>query len=269
MNQFFSSKRFSLLVLKHWADNRKRYTLSVLAFIGILLTWFGFTLLTGFDEPMSEDLQQTTFFLMLFVIGTFYPSQYFRDLGSKARGSNFLLVPASSFEKVLCSILFTVVLFFIVFVAGFYLADVLMVSLSNSVNTSSPAKVINIFTTSLFELSNNSSSSVLFVFFSIQSLFLLGSVYFPKYSFIKTVISGFVIYFILFAFVYLLYSQLMPRGGYTSGFMTSFLVRIDGQSDQLIRLPVWVEHLLLYLVTYAFAPFLWLVTWHRLKEKQV
>ena len=51
MNQFFSLKRFNLLVLKHWADNRKRYGLSVLAFIGLLIAWFLFIMLTDEQPP--------------------------------------------------------------------------------------------------------------------------------------------------------------------------------------------------------------------------
>src|SRR5687767_7415314 len=106
MNQFFSFNRFKLLVLKHWADNKKRYGLSVLAFIGLLITWFVFTILTGLDDKsMGKAAQQITFFLSLFAVGTFYASQYFHELGSRARGINFLLVPASAFEKLLCSIL--------------------------------------------------------------------------------------------------------------------------------------------------------------------
>src|SRR5215218_3480762 len=102
MNQFFSFKRFTLLVLKHWADNKKRYGLSVLAFIGLLITWFVLTMLTGFDnKPMGKEVQTITFFFALFAVGTFYASQYFSDLGSRAKGINFLLVPASAFEKIL------------------------------------------------------------------------------------------------------------------------------------------------------------------------
>ena len=131
MNQFFSFKRFSLLVMKHWADNRKRYGLSALAFIGLLITWFVFTMLTGMDDyPMGKAAQQITFFLSLFAVGTFYASQYFRDLGSRSKGINFLLVPASVFEKLLCSVLYTVVLFFVVFVTAFYL-----VASANDINT--------------------------------------------------------------------------------------------------------------------------------------
>src|SRR5689334_25414744 len=138
MNQTFNFRRFSLLVLKHWADNKKRYGLSFLAFVGLLITWFTFTTLTGFDsQPMGRGAQQVTFFLSLFAVGTFYASQYFHDLGSRPKGINFLLVPASAFEKLLCALLYTVLFFFIAFITCFYLVDFLMVNIATSIYGSS------------------------------------------------------------------------------------------------------------------------------------
>ena len=273
MNQFFSFKRFSLLVLKHWADNRKRYGLSALAFIGLLITWFVFTMLTGMDTyPMGREAQQVTFFLSLFVVGTFYASQYFRDLGSRSKGINFLLVPASSFEKLLCSLLYTVVLFFVVFVAAFYLVDILMVAIANSLPADAASEkptVINVFKIALVRFNRDSTINFLLFFFSVQSAFLLGSVYFEKYNFIKTIISGFVGCFILFCLMYFFSQELLPDGDYSSGFLTAYRVHVDGVNDRLVQVPGWIGEVFRFLLMYAIAPFLWIVTYYRLKEKQV
>ena len=255
MNQFFDFKRFNLLVLKHWAVNKKRYSLSVLELIGLLIIWFVFALIIGDDKLMSADFQQMTFYFGLFVLGTFYASQYYHDLGSKPKGSNFLLVPASTFEKFLCSLLFTAVLFFIVFTSAFYLVDVLMVSIANSLPgidlPEAKATVINIFDISPFSSDDNTTLNFLLIFFSIQSIFLLGSVYFKKYNFIKTIISGFIIWFILFLLTYFFYHQFFPEG-----------------NDQGAPLPKWLGTLLKSVI-YAIAPLLWIVTYYRLKQKQV
>jgi hypothetical protein len=274
MNQFFSLKRFTLLVLKHWADNKKRYGLSVLAFIGLLITWFVFTILVGFDDkPMGRGVQQVTFFLSLFGVGTFYASQYFADLGSRAKGINFLLVPASAFEKLLCSLLYTVVVFFVVFTSAFYLVDILMVSIANSLpgaeKLNEKTNVINVFKVILLRFNMDSTINFLLFFFSVQSAFLLGSVYFEKYSFIKTIISGFVAGFILFCMMYFFYEHLLPRGDFYRGFLTSYLVHVDGINDRLVQVPAWIGEVFRFMIMYAIAPFLWIVTYYRLKEKQV
>jgi hypothetical protein len=257
MNQFFSFKRFNLLVLKHWAVNKKRYGLSVLAFIGLLILWFVFALIVGDDNLMSKDFQQSTYFLSLFAAGTFYASQYFRDLASKPKGSNFLLVPASTFEKFMCSILYTSIMFFIILTAAFYLVDVLMVSIAKSLPRiklpEGKATVVNIFGIDFFNFNDDSTLNFLLFFFSIQSAFLLGSVYFKKYSFLKTIITGFVIWFILFLITYFIYHQ--------------FLVEKISEED-FEQVPNWVANLIRVLA-YAIAPLLWIVTYYRLKNNQV
>jgi hypothetical protein len=272
MNQFFSFNRFSLLVAKHWADNKKRYLLSVIAFIGLLIAWFIFTLLVDPGDAIGKGMQMTTYFFLLFAVGSFYANQYFRDLGSRARGINFLLVPASAFEKILCGLLYTVVLFFVVFTSAFYLVDALMVSIAEgflAVNTPEKDKgLVNIFEAASLPFDDQSGINILLIFFAIQSAFLLGSVYYAKYSFIKTIISGFVVFFIIFCFVYFL-SDLMPKGEYANGFLMSYRIDNQDKDDYLVRIPGWLGQAVYFLLMYGTTPFLWIVTYVRLKEKQV
>jgi hypothetical protein len=272
MNQFFSFKRFSLLVLKHWADNKKRYLLSVVAFIGLLIAWFVFTMLVDSGYAMGKGMQMITYFFSLFAVGSFYANQYFRDLGSRAKGINFLLVPASAFEKVLCSLLYTVILFFVVFTSVFYLVDILMIALVDSFQATNihmkDKGVVNIFKAARLPVEGESAINILIIFFGIQSIFLLGSVYFAKYSFIKTIISGFVVFFIVFCLVYFLF-EMMPDGQYIRGFLTDYRVDNDGKESYLVSIPRWPGQILYYFLMYGVAPFLWIVTYFRLKEKQV
>jgi hypothetical protein len=253
MNQFFSFYRFNRLVLKHWADNKQPYKLSVLAFIGLLIAWFLFTMFIPDERLMHEDLQQSTFFFSFFVIGPFYASQYFNDLGSRVKGSNFLLVPASTFEKFLCSVLYTVLLFFVVFTTAFYLVDILMVSIANTFSANEAvgkSNVINIFTAVFFRFNSNSTLNFLLFFFSVQSAFLLGSVSYKEYSFIKTILSCFIVWLIVVLVLYFLHEQ---------------LVLVDERSS---RMPDRIALVIIFLA-YAIAPSLWIATYHRLKQKQL
>ena len=274
MNQIFSFKRFLLLVLKHWADNKKRYGLSVLAFFGLLSTWFLFSMLTGFDDiPMGKSVQTITFFFSLFAVGTFYASQYFSELGSRSKGINFLLVPASAFEKLLCGLLYSIVLFFLVFTATFYLVDIIMVGIAKLFTGTAAgvakSTVVNVFHIIVVPVNMDTTLNFLLFYFSIQSAFLLGSIYFEKYSFIKTVIACFGLAFIFFFLIYFFNEHLLPDGTFFKGFFTSYLVLKDGANDQLVQIPAWIGQMLRFLVLYGIAPFLWIVTYYRLKEKQV
>lgn len=273
MSQFFSFSRFLLLISKHWADNKRRYLLAVIGFVLLLTGWFTFTMLVSPAWPMNEEVQVLTFLFTLFGVGGFYASQYFRDLGSRSRGINFLMVPASSFEKVLCAILFTVVIFFVVFTVAFYLVDIFMVAISNQfLKPEDPDKragVINIFRAAILPSEGVSAINVILVYFAVQSGFLLGSVYFSKYSFIKTVITGFVIFFTFFCLIYVLYEYLMPKGEYVNGFLTSFRINTSEGSGYLVKVPGWVDQLIYIILMYTITPYLWVVTYYRLKEKQV
>lgn len=273
MNQFFSFRRFSLLVSKHWADNKRRYSLSVIGFILLLIVWFTLTILVESGSPMNAEVQILTFFFSLFGIGAFYASQYFRDLGSRAKGVNFLLVPASAFEKILCSFLFTVVIFFSMFTAAFYLVDVLMVTVADQFLTTEDLArqggVVNVFTAAIRIFDGVSLIYILIIFLTMQSIFVLGSVYFAKYSFVKTVITGFVVFFVLFCLIYLLFVQLMPVGEYSMISLTSYRIRTGGASDHLVQVPEWIGELVRITLVYGIAPFLWVASYYRLKEKQV
>jgi hypothetical protein len=244
------------LVLNHWAENRKRYGLSVLALIGLLIAWFLFILLMAENRRIPLDAQNLTYFFTLFALGGFYANQQFRDLGSRAKGSNFLLLPASTFEKLLVSLLYAVLLFFIVVTATFYLADILMVTIANSFSlTDDPALktyVVNVFDFIVLKFTEGFEFNLLVLFFVVQSVFLLGAVHFKKYSFLKTFITGFVSYLLLFSLAFFIYRQL-PGGE-----------RPDGD----VQLPGWVASAF-YFVLYTITPFLWIVTYYRLKAKQV
>jgi hypothetical protein len=239
------------VVRNHWVENKKRYGLTVLAFIGLLIAWFVFTLFVSDDGgPMAKDVQNPSYFLPLFVAGTLYASQYFHDLGSRPKGINFVMLPASAFEKMLCALLYTALLFFTVFTISFYLVDSLMVAIANTLpEQSDKATVVNVFKTKVIQFNDGSALNFVLVFFSIQAAFLFGSVNFRKYSYLKTIISGFVLFLIVMSLLYL--------------FFRPYLYIEQG----LTSIP-WVRQLF-RVVMYTIAPLLWIMTYFRLKAKQV
>lgn len=253
MHSFFDSKRFQLLVGKHWADNKRRYGLSVLALAGLFIIWFLFQILVKDKESFSAEMQMGTFYFGLFVTGTLYASQYFQDLTSRPKGIHFLTVPASTFEKFLCGWLYTVVFFLAVFSTVFYLVDAVMIALYNNVyglQGSEKASLANVFKAPIFLEEDKTTTYFVLFFLSVQSAFLLGSVVFHKFSFVKTVISFFVLFFVGFCITYLLHDVILPDGG-------------EGP------LAEWIPVILAFVVMYAVAPLLWTVAYFRLKQKQV
>src|SRR5436853_239423 len=101
MNQFFDLQRFLLVMKKHWGENRKLMILSTVAIASLLLIWYFLELLITNFGPIDEFLQAITYFFGLFLIGCLYASLLFTDLSTRPKGINFMMVPASRFEKLL------------------------------------------------------------------------------------------------------------------------------------------------------------------------
>jgi hypothetical protein len=273
MNQTFSFQRWSLLVAKHWAENRRRYLLSIAAFMSLILVWYVFVMLTDEQNPLAIGLQTITFYFSLFIIGPFYASQFFKSLGSKSKAVDYLMVPASALEKTVVGIFYVVILFPMVFTASFYFVDVIAVSLANlfhpSYNgvTANAAHVINVF--HIDDNPVNPAPYLFLLFFAIQSAFLLGSVYFSQYSYVKTAISLSLVCLIV-AFVGLyLPSQWMPRGGFYKSPVEYMIYTDNWENRKMVALPNWFGEALKYIFLYAFHPIFWITTYFRLKEKEV
>ena len=271
MNQTFSFQRWSLLVAKHWAENRKRYLLSIVAFMSLILVWYVFVMLTDHQNPMAEGIQWVTYYFSLFIVGPFYASQFFKPLGSKSKAVDYLMVPASALEKTIVGIFYAVILYPIVFTAAFYLVDAIAVAAANlfhpSYTTGKNAPIANIF-----DLRNPRINLAFYWFlllFGIQSAFLLGSVYFAQYSYIKTAIS-LSLAFLIIAFVGLyIPSQWMPRGSFHESPIEYIIHTGEWDNRKMVALPGWIGEVLKYIFLYAFHPIFWITTYFRLKEKEV
>jgi hypothetical protein len=274
MNQTFSFQRWSLLVGKHWAENRKKYLLAIAAFMSLIFVWYVFTMLVDDYNPLAEGLQYVTYFFSLFIVGPFYASQFFKQLSSRSKGIDYLMVPASTLEKLLCAVLYGIFLFFIVFTVAFYVVDIITVGLANlfhpwysgEVNAQGivrKAHVINVFK------GNGSPVFYFFMMFSaLQSAFLLGSVYFAQYSYIKTAISVTLACLVIALVGFYFTSFFMPMGGFHD--IGNYQVfSNDWKERKLIELPHWIGKVLEFILYYGFPPIFWVTTYFRLKEKEV
>ena len=276
MNSTFDFSRWGLLVRQHWIENKKRYLLSMGAMAGILFMWFFWLSIVEDKTPMDMMTQKASYFFLLFVSGCFYASQFFRELGSRSRGINYLLLPASALEKLLVGLLYAIVLFFTFFTGIYYLVDVIMVTAVNAIHPAytipdangviQKTSVANVF--GWFGIENG-APFFLSGYFAVQAAFLLGSVYFEKYSFVKTVISLFFIVLVMFMINEYLLEPILPEGSFVKDIGSFRVFNEKEGSDFLVELPVAVRNVITSLVQYGFPFLFWVVTYFRLKEKEV
>ena len=275
MNQTFEAKRLLLLIQKHWAENKKRYGLAFIALIGMWVIWYLFILLiadSDSDYPLAPAVQEITYYFTLFLVGAFYANQFFSDFGSKSKTANFLLIPASTLEKLLCAIFFTVPFFFAAFTLAFYIADVLMVTMANlfhsAYSNGNNEQVANVFKG--YDIPKDAVKYMLLISLTVQAWYLLGSAYFKKYSFVKTAIAqfaGMIFLVLLFSFFN---DVVMPNGEYDDINGTFGYVIHEGEaSGKIVQLPGWIGAILRALFMYGFPLLFWYVTYLRLKEKEV
>jgi hypothetical protein len=222
-------------------------------------------------------MQLVTYFVGLFLTGCLYASLIFSELSEGPKAMHYLLTPASLLEKLLSALLYGVILFFITYTLVFYAVDVIMLKVANGVaqalmerehkSLNHPTEVVNVFVTP-DRNGVNLNYYLLLIYFGIQSIFLLGSIYFVKYHYIKTLVSGLIVFLILVFFMHKVLGSFMPDGGFFKPF-TVYRIYDHQKGELSVQLPEWFSMIMLFLVKYALAPSLWVVAYFRLKEKEV
>lgn len=277
MNSVFDLNRWLLYISKHWNENKRKYLLSLGAIGGLLVLWYSFLMIVTPGHAIGDNMQLVTYFVGLFLTGCLYASLIFSELSEGPKAIHYLLTPASLLEKLLTALLYGVILFFICYTIVFYGVDFIMVKVGNGVAKAvmerehkpfnHPTEVVNLFVTP--DRSDiNINFFLLLIYFGIQSIFLLGSIYFVKYHYIKTLVSGLIVFLVLAFFIHKVLGSFMPEGGFFKPF-TDYRI-YDSQNGQLsVQLPEWFSMILLFLIKYALAPCLWVVAYFRLKEKEV
>jgi len=280
MAETFSFSRFRLLVALHWGSYKKRYLLALPAIGGLLVVWGIFLLFMDNYNPLDNGMQAFTYYWGLALVGCLYSSTIFAEFGSKANGIAWLGVPASTLEKLLCGLLFSTILFFVGFTLVFYLVDIPLVKICNELIERQHRTWLggypistNVIWNVLRGLPGDNFDSklhgALVLYFILQALFALGSVYFERYTFVKTIVA-----FLVFVLVFLvLEKQVMaripPHGWNRFTPTNDWITNGDSLQVKEVRVSPWITGPLGLLLLLGIPPVIWIATYFRIKEKQV
>jgi hypothetical protein len=270
-----------MLVTLHWVENRKRYLLGLLAIAGLLIAWFSFLLAVDKFSAMDTFYQFSAFFAGLFVIGCLLAGTSFSQLGDRRQGIGYLSIPASHLEKLLCVLFFNVFLYFVAFLLVFYIVDIPFVKAANKLllarttfwpgttHRISASPVYNFFTGFGAPIPEQDGHAFLVGYFAIQSTFILGSVYFTRSSFLKTTVAVLLLMLVFVLFITEGVEKHLPDGWRINDlFQWTRASTLVGQR-QWVRLPGWIDSLLWLLLRYCLPPLFWVITYFRLREKEV
>lgn len=174
----FSLNRFLYLFKLQMAENRKPYLLGIAAIAGLLFCYMLFAVFT-FDEGLSFSAQIDFLVVAIVLTGGFFGSLIFKQYADKDKRIQAILLPVSNIEKMAIAILFTFLLYPLVFVLIYIICVV-------------PANALDVHvmgrSNDIYHMDGYEGKIGGMVFFFSQSLVLLGAISFRKFSFVKTVV---------------------------------------------------------------------------------
>ncbi len=258
MQNSFSFSRLWLLIKKQWFDNARLYLLSWLALVGVLsLVFFCWAFFNTGNRYDAED-SFVIFLLFLFPVGFIFANTTFQALGNKAKGTDWLMVPATLSEKLLTGIVYALVIFPVLY-TGIFVVIQLITFFLITLNPHNNLSQVRDFWSDL-------KIAAMF-FIPLQAAFLLGSVFFQRYTFVKTVLAIMII-----GAVYALIIHFLTRSLFSGHlhFNSLFSVRTwEGDDSKIYSLTKWVTEVSEWVLKYIWTPVLLVATYFRLKEKEL
>lgn len=198
---FFSMPRFASICRKEmvesWRPNLLRFVM-MYGIMAIILIWGGYwqysSELPGshYSEDIMWNMTVTLFVIAIHIMGMLSASFVMERMKSKTGRINILMTPATMFEKFLARWLIYTFAFLVCFLIAFKLADWTRVVIYNifypDIEPIAPVPW-DYFLKSGFYQAKSSISINIAAYFCLQSFFVLGSVIWPKRSFVNTCVA--------------------------------------------------------------------------------
>ena len=263
MNQTFNIRRFGWFFKKTLLERPAQL-------IGLIILCMAFSVLVyafckftaGFDVA-----QNATFMVGLIGGGCFLASLVYGHFGTNASGSSYLTLPASQFEKWLCGILITGVLYVAIFLLFFRLIDSTFISIyHNSLDPKSPYYKELYDHVQLFPYNGFVASRCYMMFTNFGGAMLIGSLYFNKALFIKVALLLCGLCFGAFLFNLLIANLFFDH---VDSAFPYYLVWITFNKDRgRLELPSNTLYIINIVFQYIVPVILWILAYVRLREKE-
>ena len=285
----FSFIRFGNLLKKEWAENRKLYLLGLAAYLVLLLL---FILLFALAGDLNVGLQAFCYFVGLIMGGGILCSTLFVRYQNKTSSIRELLLPTSALERALAIILIGIIVYPVLFTLLFYPCLLLGHAVDTAIRWSNSQQSPN----DLLDFSSSSIRYVIALNFTVQSFGFFCFMVFRKYAFVKTVLlamgllAGILFLNQTFTKTLLKDKRINPtEAASDTGVVTYYRAAMSGPYQPVSLLVVNKEHgkehgytfspmmvvlppavqSAFNLLFFIFSLMLWIVTFFKLKEKQL
>lgn len=265
MNQTFSFNRWLLLMRRHWMENGTLYVYGIVSIIGAMGISLFFWVQSNHNYRQADLL--IMYMIGLHIVGAIFASGAFDMLQKKDKGIYYLSLPASHFEKLLTMIVYNAILFTIIFSLCYYAMQWLTVLIVKAKVAAHPD--LYDYRPIYFGQNNWLEPAIVYfamLFFGVQALFLLGSVYFKRFSFLLTLVILVIFIFLEIFYVTKLAHSIFPDQLH---YWNSSGVHTIGEHNKIYRLPEPLRLILKWVCLLGWAPLFWWAAWFRLKEKEI
>lgn len=250
MNTKFSFYSLGLLLKRFFIENKQ----SELTFWAISTVVF----------MLMYNPTAISFFI--FISGFIFASRMYKIFGYTPGGMHYLLIPATHLEKLVSGILLSTVYFLSAIMVTYLIGNAVGPQIGNLL-----FDYPNEIHYQLFDVSSqiqidgvpqsNPLASLFISFIVVQSVFLLGSIYFRKNAVGKTILS-----IILLSVILGTYEVTLLKLFFDTASFHNHNISINN-AEALDMLKNW--RVVGEIIKYGFAPFLWVVSYFRLTEKEV
>ncbi len=263
MNNTFNIKRFGKLLKKTLLERpMNTYGFIALVLAGTLILYEVLKTLSGFDMA-----QRLTFFVGITAGSFFLASFSFGFFSTNASGSSFLTLPASHFEKWLCAVLITGVLYPLIFLIFYRIIDSSFVAIyHNGLDTASPFYKQMYERVYQFDLNGIIARNIYIMFFIYTGAMLLGALYFNKAAVIKVALVLCAVFTFAFGLNWLMAIGLF--GSIEDAAPFNHVAIRAGKEIGSLELPSRIGKIFLYAIIVVFPAILWLLSFTRLREKE-
>lgn len=252
MNTTFNFNRIGLLIKRFFMENKQKE-----------ITFWGITtvIFMIMREPTSVEM-------FLYISGFIFAARMFKEFGYTPGGMHYLLIPTTQLEKLISNILLSIVYYFIMFLITYTIGTIFGTLIGNLILSTQQPVGLDFFQISSIStvwenniVHHNGFWNIFLTFAQIQSIFMLGSLYFKRNALSRTFLSLIIIMVVLVLIeVFLLR---ITFGTYqVSGQSLKFTF---GSGENLFS----GFEIAAQILQYLFIPFLWVVSYFRLTEKQV
>jgi hypothetical protein len=253
-NSYFDINRIKFLLSRQLRFSTQTLLIGFGAVAGLII--FILTLTVIFDNaPVNNELFYGLIMPFVFAGGYIFTSTIFSELRTSHRGYLYLTLPASTLEKLFVSWFITSVLYSLAAMLIMFSINLILMAVS-VIFSAPPVPVFNLFEPYVLKMYA--------IYMVTQPVFILGAIYFRRVNFLKTLLALFVIGFVISVYTTTAANLIVFHGFNSFEFNNHDMPGSVQDFFENTFAPVITA-----LFWYCLAPFFLIVSYFRLKERQV